>query len=68
MRVRLAVVTAVVFFGIASLLAAGRFARDPQTVRAAAPAFSVARFSDGRTVSLSDLRGKVVLLYFFFPT
>ncbi len=33
-----------------------------------APAFSVERYSDGRTISLSDVRGKVALLYFFFPT
>jgi cytochrome oxidase Cu insertion factor (SCO1/SenC/PrrC family) len=34
----------------------------------AAPDFTVARYSGGRAVSLADLRGKVVLLYFFFPT
>ncbi len=33
-----------------------------------APDFSVTSYSGGRRVSLSDLRGKVVLLYFFFPT
>jgi cytochrome oxidase Cu insertion factor (SCO1/SenC/PrrC family) len=70
MRVRLALLsTAAVLLGLASLLAAGRIIRGGgQSPRPAAPAFSVSRFSDGRTVSLSDLRGKVVLLYFFFPT
>ncbi len=33
-----------------------------------APSFSVERYSDGRSMTLSDVRGKVALLYFFFPT
>ena len=33
-----------------------------------APDFSVTRYADGRKVSLGDLRGNVVLLYFWFPT
>ncbi len=33
-----------------------------------APSFSVERYSDGRTITLSDVRGKVALLYFFFPS
>jgi cytochrome oxidase Cu insertion factor (SCO1/SenC/PrrC family) len=70
MRVRLVLVPVLgVLLGVASLLAAGRMMLGPrQTGRSAAPDFSVSRFSDGRSVSLSDLRGKVVLLYFFFPT
>lgn len=33
-----------------------------------APAFSVERYSDQRSLTLNDVRGKVALLYFFFPT
>ncbi len=33
-----------------------------------APDFSVTRYSDGGQISLSDVKGKVALLYFFFPT
>jgi len=70
MRVRLALASvAAVALGVASLLAAARILHgDGQSPRQAAPGFSVSRFSDGHAVSLSDLRGKVVLLYFFFPT
>ncbi len=39
-----------------------------QTDRPPAPAFIVNRIPDGRAVSLSSFRGKVVLLFFFFPT
>ncbi len=70
MRVRLAfVLVLAVLLDVASSSAAGRIAADaPQSARPAAPDFSVSRYSDGRSVSLSDVRGKVVLLYFFFPT
>lgn len=34
----------------------------------AAPDFSLEPYESGRRVSLSDIRGKVTLLYFFFPT
>jgi len=34
----------------------------------AAPDFSLEPYENGRQVSLSDIRGKVTLLYFFFPT
>ncbi len=34
----------------------------------AAPDFSLTAYGGGRSVSLSDVRGKVTLLYFFFPT
>lgn len=33
-----------------------------------APDFSLEPYENGRQVSLSDVRGKVALLYFFFPT
>ncbi len=33
-----------------------------------APNFSVERYSDGRAMTLSDVRGKVALLYFFYPS
>ncbi len=33
-----------------------------------APDFSLTRFSDDRKVSLADVRGKVALVFFFFPT
>jgi cytochrome oxidase Cu insertion factor (SCO1/SenC/PrrC family) len=33
-----------------------------------APNFSLEPYENGRQVSLSDVRGKVTLLYFFFPT
>jgi cytochrome oxidase Cu insertion factor (SCO1/SenC/PrrC family) len=36
--------------------------------RPLAPDFSLEPYENGRQVSLSDVRGKVVLLYFFFPT
>ncbi len=36
--------------------------------QAAAPDFSVTRYTDDSKLSLADLRGKVVLLYFWFPT
>ncbi len=39
-----------------------------QTAGQAAPDFSLTAFADGSKLSLSDLRGKVVLLYFWFPT
>jgi cytochrome oxidase Cu insertion factor (SCO1/SenC/PrrC family) len=42
----------------------GSQAQDP----AAAPDFSVTRYTDDSKLSLSDLRGSVVLLYFWFPT
>jgi cytochrome oxidase Cu insertion factor (SCO1/SenC/PrrC family) len=43
-------------------------AGSPQAGGQAAPDFTVTSFADGSSVSLSDLRGKVVLLYFWFPT
>ena len=39
-----------------------------QAPRQAAPDFTVNAYADDSKVSLSDLRGKVVLLYFWFPT
>ena len=69
MRRRRALVSVfVVFLGVSSLAAGRMILGARQTPRTAAPDFSVSRFSDGRSVSLADLRGKVVLLYFFFPT
>ena len=57
------------FLTVASPFAAGPVpAGGHQSSRPAAPDFSVTRYSDGRSASLSDVRGKVVLLYFFFPT
>jgi cytochrome oxidase Cu insertion factor (SCO1/SenC/PrrC family) len=40
----------------------------PQRGSQPAPDFSLAPYADGRKVSLSDVRGNVVLLYFWFPT
>ncbi len=34
----------------------------------AAPDFSLTAYGGGRSVSLSDVKGKVTLLYFFFPS
>ncbi len=34
----------------------------------AAPDFTLTAYSGGRTVSLDDIKGKVALLYFFFPS
>ncbi len=52
----------------AAVPAAHRVQNARPAARPAAPAFTLSRIPDGRTVSLSDLRGKVVLLFFFFPT
>jgi cytochrome oxidase Cu insertion factor (SCO1/SenC/PrrC family) len=69
MRVRLAfVLVLAVLLNVASSFGAGSIGNGPQSARPVAPDFSVSRYSDGRSVSLSDVRGKVVLLYFFFPT
>jgi len=71
MRARLAFVPVLALVSTAAVsVAAGgpAAACNGQSARSAAPDFSVQRFSDGRSVSLSDVRGKVVLLYFFFPT
>jgi cytochrome oxidase Cu insertion factor (SCO1/SenC/PrrC family) len=71
MRARLAFVPVLALVLIVALSVAARGpapAASGQSARSAAPDFSVERFSDGRSVSLSDVRGKVVLLYFFFPT
>ncbi len=69
MRAKVATVLVLfVLSGIASSLAASPGDTRQQTSRRVAPDFSISRFSDGRNVSLSDVRGKVVLLYFFFPS
>ena len=72
MRVRLVLVAVLAVF--VTVTVAWSFARRPgvpgrqQEAPVPAPAFSVSRYTDGRSLSLSDLRGKVVLLYFFFPS
>ncbi len=69
MRVRVVVGLVAVVAAVVSVLAAGRLTQTATPAsRKPAPDFTVSRFSDGRTVSLADLRGKAVLLYFFFPT
>ena len=72
MRGRLALVLVLVaVLTIATSLAtrpADADAQSGQDTRPPAPAFSVNRLPNGRSLSLSDLRGKVVLVYFFFPT
>jgi cytochrome oxidase Cu insertion factor (SCO1/SenC/PrrC family) len=66
----LVLVAAVLAFLCASQAVFGACAAStasPQS-RTAAPDFSLEPYDGGRTVSLSDLRGKVVLVYFWFPT
>ncbi len=45
-----------------------RVRSHPQLGSQLAPDFSLAPYADGRKVSLADVRGNVVLLYFWFPT
>jgi cytochrome oxidase Cu insertion factor (SCO1/SenC/PrrC family) len=50
-------------------IAAAGMDGDPQAAEPqAAPDFSLTPYTHDRDVSLSDVRGNVVLLYFFFPT
>ena len=46
----------------------GCFGQSAAQDQAAAPDFSVTRYTDDGKLSLADLRGNVVLLYFWFPT
>jgi len=46
----------------------GCFGQGAAQDQGAAPDFSVTRYTDDGKLSLTDLRGNVVLLYFWFPT
>ncbi len=61
----LAITMAVACWRIATALPAPAVGQETAP---SAPDFSVTAYAGGRSVSLSDVRGKVVLLYFFFPT
>ncbi len=61
-------VTLAVVAGLQPLADARGGAPGVQSGQTAAPDFSLERYSDGRTVSLNDARGKVALVFFFFPT
>lgn len=67
-RLVLVVVLSVLLTAASSFATGPGLAAGQQPARPAAPDFSVSRYTDGRNLSLSDLRGKVVLLYFFFPS
>ncbi len=71
MRLRHTVVVGLAILLVAVSWHVARGAVNTSTQQGGAPAapdFTLTAYSGGRTVSLADIRGKVALLYFFFPS